>query len=510
MKDFLNHVLRKEYRSWRLFAHFGGRFDVHYVFDWLRKNASDLPLEIYCSGSSVISLTLHLADHYFRFCDSYRLLPKSLETLTYDFDVKHKKLTGRAFTDRLYNEHDCRGLYEVLEMFFDEFDICSQTIASHAMRVYRTNYMPHELYQPHRDVEEFCREGYSGGRCEIYRYDRAELNHYDVNSLFPCAMLQPVPVRYLFTSKELPEDDDKRIGFYRAEVSYPERYLPILPWHSDKLYFPVGDFEGVFTSLELKKAIADGAKIKIIDGRVFQAEAIMREYALALFEMKRKAEIAGQTGRRYIAKILMNSLYGKWGQRREQKSYIVDDGRPEAWPLPNGLAYVLTESRSNHIMPHIAATITARARLMQWELLNRARNWYTDTDSLFTDSTYPVSDSLGALHYEGRGAFQAYGLKEYFFDGAYKIKGLPRSKNDDIEARAREDFELAEKFLDGGSVPGERMRGWQESIRAGLETVARIPTIRQRLQVRDKRAASGEFDTRPWNARELIAKELVA
>jgi hypothetical protein len=504
MEDFLCYVLKKEYAGWRFFAHFGGRFDVHFVFDWIRANHPETSMEINCSGSAVISLHVRVGKNYWRFVDSYRLLPKSLATLTYDFDVKHKKLSGLDFTDVRYNEYDCRGLWEVLENFFAEFDICSETIASHAMRVWRTHFQKKEIWQPQREVEDFVRQSYCGGRCEIFRYDEADVNHYDVNSLYPTAGLQSVPVEYLFQSRELP-DDIKRIGFFQAQVKYPDCYLPVLPFHSDKLYFPVGKFEGIFTSLELKKAIEQGASVKIIQGRVFQAEPIMREYFLALFEMKKKADLEGLSGKRYIAKILMNSLYGKWGQRREQHSYVVDDGGEGLFPLPNGLAYYISESHAAHINPHISSVITARARLMQHDLLSKAKNWYTDTDSLFTNAEYPVSDSLGDLHYEGSGKFQAYRLKEYRFNGQYKIKGLQRSKLVDKEAREDCDRLLAERYLNGETIISERMAGWAESIRGGYVTVRRITRPRIRCQVRDKRAQLGNYDTRPWNVSELVA-----
>lgn len=505
MEAFLSHVLKKEYNGWRFFAHFGGRFDVHYVYDWLRQNEPNTYMEINCSGSAVISLTVRQGKNRWRFVDSYRLMPASLESLTYEFAVQHKKLTGRGFTDLLYNEHDCRGLYEVLEIFFDEFGLCSETIAAHSMRVFRTHFLTRDLYQPHRDIEDFVRKSYFGGRCEIFRYDPAELNHYDINSLYPRAMMEAVPVEYLFQSRDLPDDDTKRIGFYRAKIEYPDCNIPALPWRLDKLYFPVGKFEGTFTSMELRRAITEGAAVKIIEGRVFHAEPLLAEFTQKLFEMKKQAEAEGNNARRYVSKIVLNSNYGKWGQRRDQKSYIVDDGREGLYPLPNGIAYYLSESRAAHIMPHISSAITSRARLIIFDLLKQARNWYTDTDSLFTDSLYPVSSALGDLKFEGRGPFQAYRLKEYKFKDEYKIKGLQRSKNEDMEARKREDRELAELYLLGQAAPGERMAGWTESVRRGEKTVRRIYRTRTRLEIRDKRAREGEFDTRPWDVKELVA-----
>src|SRR5215475_7632638 len=50
--EFLDHILRWEYRHWRWFAHFGGRYDLNFVFDYLQ-GRSDCKVSFYCSGSMV-------------------------------------------------------------------------------------------------------------------------------------------------------------------------------------------------------------------------------------------------------------------------------------------------------------------------------------------------------------------------------------------------------------------------------------------------------------------------
>ncbi len=378
IKDFFDCVLHPRYHAWRFFAHFGGRYDVHFLFDWLRKFEPTTKIEVYCAGACVISMKVSIGKHYWKFCDSYRLLPKSLKTLTYDFDVPHKKLEA-DFMSEEYNEHDCRGLHEVLEEFFDLFDICSETIASQAMRIYRTNFLDRSVAQPGMKVEEFVRRSYTGGRCEVFRYDQAELSCFDFNSLYPYAMTFPVPIEFLFWTKRLPKKDQE-IGFYRAKIDYPDCYLPVLPWKNRKLYFPVGKFEGVFTSLEIEKAIEEGADISIQEGALFWAEPIMKEYAESIYSMKLKAEKEGRKGIRYAAKTLANSLYGKTAQGRELRVYMVDEGQAGVYPLPNGLCYKIEESRAGFILPHIASTITARARIELFNLAKKAKNWYSDTD----------------------------------------------------------------------------------------------------------------------------------
>jgi hypothetical protein len=455
-------------------------------------------------------MLVRIGEQRWRFADSYRLLQASLAQLTRDFDVRHKKLDlDEAFRSeqalRRYNEHDCRGLYEVLDTFFELHNITSETIAAHAMRVFRAYYLRRVCIGLNAENEDFVRRCYFGGRVEIYRYDRARVHKYDVNSMYPCVMREPVPVDYLWSTRRLPDDDSQHIGFYHAQVRYPEStYLPALPILADKLYFPVGYFDGYFTSMELRRAIADGASVSIRSGRIFAAEPMLAEYAEELYRLKEEAERKGERGKRHALKILLNSFYGKFGQRREQRTFLLDRNQPGVFPLldqtgkPTGLAWRYTESRASHILPHIAATITARARLLQLDFLGQAPVWYGDTDSLFTSAVLPTGTGLGEIKLEGVGDFQAYRLKEYRFDGKLAVKGIPRDKDNP----ARE-AELKEKFLAGEPVEFRRHAGFRESVNRGLETVRFVEVTKQRGVVRDKRARIGD-DTRPWRFEELL------
>lgn len=491
MGAFLDHVLAPRYDGWRFFAHFGGRFDVHYVFDWLREHEPMTPISFICAGANVIALTVFSGKRYWRFCDSYRLLPASLKTLTREFDVEHKKLEF-APLDPEYNRHDCLGLYEVLTKFFDQFGLTRETLAGYAMAAFRTRFQRYMIRPVSDDIEEFVRAGYFGGRCELFRYDRRRVNHYDVNSMYPAAMLEPVPVEYLGHTTRLPEDDN-RIGFYLAEVHYPDVYLPVLPvLHQNRLFFPTGGFRGLFSSIELRRAIMHGAAVRILNGVLFHADRFLEPYARELYSIKVRAEKDGNPALRYIAKIMLNSLYGKFGQNRVQRVYMLDDGSPGLYPLPGGLAWRHERSNAPHIMPHIAATITARARARLHAMLEDAGSvWYTDTDSIFTDRQLPVGDGIGALHCEGAGVFCGYRAKEYEYDGRIKVKGVPR-----------EDQALAAAYLRQETISYERMAGLPESVARGNRAVRRVITKRTMRPGRDKRCRIGD-DSRPWRFSEL-------
>lgn len=519
MDSFFDHVLRPKYSGWRFFAHFGGRFDIHFVFDQLVWNPKSrwhgASFTFHVSGSCVIAFTIMQGDHWWRFCDSYRLMPASLHRITHDLDVEHKKLPFDPQSVE-YNRTDCLGLYEVLTVFFNEFGWYSETIAAHAMRVFRGGYLEQDIMIPPRDVEADVRKCYHGGRTEIYRYDRATVNKFDVNSLYPFVMTRPVPVEYLERSTKVP-DDNSQIGFYQADVTVPDSiYVPIVPYNRDKLFFPTGRIENAFmTSMEIREAAQEGCAIKVKAGILFHAEPVLAPFVYDLHEKKQKAERDGHKGMRYIFKIVMNSLYGKFGQQRSRRAYIFDpgtthfEGKP-VWPMAElpGLAWYEAESKSCHILPHISAAVTAYARLVTSGFLAGpvkfgSKIWYTDTDSLFSDDMMGAAGELGELAYEGSGSFQAYNLKEYLWRDEYSIKGVQVRKKDPRTGEVVYNKALAEAYIRGDEIKQGRMVGFLESIRQGQPTVRRVEVTRQQRHPLHKRCRVGD-DSRPWRVEELL------
>ena len=65
----------------------------------------------------------------------------------------------------------------------------------------------------------------------------------------------------------------------------------------------------------MEKAIDDGYKIEIIRGYKFKRAKIFEGYVDALYKLRQ--EYPSGSPMNLIAKLLMNSLYGKFGQRQE-------------------------------------------------------------------------------------------------------------------------------------------------------------------------------------------------
>ncbi|MBT9146189.1 MAG: hypothetical protein DDT42_02071 [candidate division WS2 bacterium] len=171
-------------------------------------------------------------------------------------------------------------------------------------------------------------------------------------------------------------------------------YIPVLPVRAGKLYFPVGEFSGVWTGEELQAAEKQGAIVNITEAIVWS-----KSYPIfKTFIQKMEYEKNNSTGaRRAFFKLIQNSLYGKFGMRRERDTYMNDTPENRAKILKRGGKFLtiilacgktmlLTTSRSyaSYIQPQISSYITSLARLELFKVIDKYKDsvCYYDTDSI--------------------------------------------------------------------------------------------------------------------------------
>lgn len=90
---------------------------------------------------------------------------------------------------------------------------------------------------------------------------------------------------------------------------------PFLPYKDqNSLLFPTGRFIGIYYSEELKYARELGYQITPIRGYMFEMRRSPFESFISyLYESRQEARRAGDDAIAYVYKILMNSLYGRFG-----------------------------------------------------------------------------------------------------------------------------------------------------------------------------------------------------
>lgn len=517
-------------RVW--YAHFGGQFDFLFFLQAMLRHRSVWRLRgLIPRGSRLLSMDVeHLeSGRVLTFRDSGALLPFSLRRLAEQFGVAHQKLEidyskiTRVTPELLtYLEHDCRGLHEILTRYAADPLIARagmrSTMASQALAVFRTTIQaPIPALTPAMDGR--IRPAYAGGRVEIFRpYFRGpgKLHCYDVNSLYPAVMLaaERVPGRFLEV-EPFPRPDYSRLGFFEGEVEVrPDVDLPVLWTRGKKFLFPTGHLSGIWPAVEIQRASELG-QIRAARWRRFYSfgdlGSVFRAYISELYERRRNATSDVE---RVIVKLLMNSLYGRLGLRRDREGLALDDGQLGVTPdweirLGGNTFRFAREPKEIQTFSNvaIAAWITALARLKLHDHLRAGGVYYCDTDSLFTTKTLPTSDALGALKLEYSVAEACFLLPKTYVAGTKVVmKGFDAKKTQgfkfaDFEAALEGDL----RILRQETPP--KFAKLKSALKSGkLVTMTKASERRIRSKY-DKRIllrdASGEWSSRPVHLKPL-------
>lgn len=254
-------------------------------------------------------------------------------------------------------------------------------------------------------------------------------------------------------------DIDTLFGFIEAYVKCPTKMnKPFLPYRGKDgiLIFPTGEFVGVYYSEELKYAKKLGYLVLPISGYLFQErESPFKGYVSSLYASRLQAKKEGNDAMSFVYKILMNSLYGRFGiNPQSTKTEICDSTRYNfllkqssfidghmlrenlymVWYHTNNMDddTTLWEPPQNTAV-HISAAITANARIYMYKYISRDDCYYTDTDSIFLGNPLHEdeisTDVLGKFKLEDnikKGFFlaaKAYAYATYDANNVIKFKG---------------------------------------------------------------------------------------
>lgn len=142
----------------------------------------------------------------------------------------------------------------------------------------------------------------------------------DVNSLYPAAMLKRYPCgKERVSSEPKKEFDAGLMGFY--EIKYKankELIISPLPNKSEsgRLEWSVEDGIGVYNSIDIKNAISMGYKVEFINTCIVwdETDFVIKPFIEELYTWKKECKESGNKVGYQLAKLLMNSLYGKFLQ----------------------------------------------------------------------------------------------------------------------------------------------------------------------------------------------------
>lgn len=355
------------------------------------------------------------------FIDSLKIINQSVESMPKTFKIPENKLEidynaprekGHILTDEeeAYIKNDVVIVAKALSYLFN-MGLTKMTAGSNALSEYkqitRLNRF-RSLYKPlNYEIDKDIRRAYRGGFTylnPIYKNKEVEEGEVlDVNSLYPSVMYKemlPFGEPFFYEGEYVP---DKVYPLYiqRLTCSFKikEGKIPTIQIkHSrfvDNEYLTDSGIEPValtLTSVDLKLFLEqyDVWDLHYESGWKFKAmRGLFTEYIDKWIKVKNEATISGNKGIRQVAKIMLNSLYGKFATSLDVQSKI---------PYLDGdiVKYKLGEKNTKDgVYLPMGAFITAYARDKTIRTSQAIKDYsikkygidmycYSDTDSIHT------------------------------------------------------------------------------------------------------------------------------
>lgn len=193
---------------------------------------------------------------------------------------------------------------------------------SQAIAAYRHRFMEHEiLVHDNLPIKVVERSGYFGGRFECFRLGSITetVHQLDANALFPSVMVRnnfPIALDSYslgYRWQDFPPDIDPRCAIAEVELETNDPQFPYR--HERGVIYPTGTFRTTLVGPELAVAVQTGKVISCRSWASYRMEPIFTKWVNSLWDMRRKYQQEGNKLYEQFVKMLMNSLYGKFGQR---------------------------------------------------------------------------------------------------------------------------------------------------------------------------------------------------
>lgn len=399
-----------------------GITDIHFVFN----------------NNSYYNFQFSYRDYCFELRDSLKIYNQPLATLAKL--VGWKKQTEKATYEWFNLEHDQAKLDNEIEYFIQDIAILGAvirmyrqefplprkgklTIAGHAeyelqrqikqQFKHRGDYLTPLLFNPAftEGQEQYLRKAYYGGF--VYasqQYVNRKVQNglvFDMNSMYPSVMknrdypiytsLQPIKERefkrwldnldsynlFMIVSLRIMKLDLKRLGV----PCIPKKAGFGLPHEIINLNDTKGVFEITVTNIDLYHIIKNyDIEYSFLTGVIARKKMRrpLRNYVLKFEKMKEEATVEHNQVKRTTAKLLLNSVYGKFAQSviTTESKLVEENGLPKVEQVETEVE----NPRRHNIL--IAVFITAYARDLLLRAIERINNsslaefWYCDTDSV--------------------------------------------------------------------------------------------------------------------------------
>ena len=553
----IDDILIRKYRDYKIYLHNFSKFDGYFLLKYLARIGKCKPI---IHKGKIISVKFTYNNYTVTFKDSYLLLPSSLRKLGKSFNVETQKgifpyllsdinYSGEvpniqyfsnvsldeynkykdSFNNKIwcfkteaikYCKLDCISLYQILFKFntllYKIFILNINnypTLPSLAFAIFKTHFIKnkeHETKNIHMlsgQVSNDIRQGYTGGSCDMFistpSIKDTKIYAYDVNSLYPYVMSKfKMPTGSpTYFSGDITKYNKDAFGFFYCNITTPEKLdHPILQTHIKtndgiRTVSPLGTWSDILFSEEMYNAEKYGYKFEILWGYTFESDYVFKGFVNILYKIR--LEYPKSDPMNYIAKIIMNSLYGRFGMddnfsfskimnKRDYNKFessnqdgiidVIDLGGNLLVQHKNPKVELNTlldnASEIHNVNIAVASAITAYSRIHMSQFKNNKdyNLYYSDTDSIYIDKPLEnsfISDKiLGKLKLE-------YICKDAVFiapkvyglltdkDSIIKIKGLSLEAINKISIKNLKDLLIKDSNLES------KQNKWFKSLSNG-------------------------------------------
>ena len=217
-----------------------------------------------------------------------------------------------------------------------------------------------------------------------------------------------------------------------------------------------------------------GHKVKFLYGYETKETAyIFEDFINDLFSKRLKAKENNDEVWNFTYKLLMNSLYGKFGQRDEKKVYYINVGteaHDELIPITmdEQFTFMKEKHRNIFVVPSISSFVTEYAKLHLRSYLTRL--YYDDLIYCDTDSVYSFSNRLENSKKLGKMKLEAIARPFFVVKPKLYMAGDIHENKYKIKAKGVPQHEINPlnfyRFLNGEQIVSRRgLRKFKSSIK---------------------------------------------
>lgn len=419
--------------------------------------------------------------------DTMNYLPIQLKKIGKIFDLDKLPIDFKKDSKqkiKTYCKRDTEIVYRFIRhmvefLLKNDMSCLKPTIASLSLNIFRHKFYnkDNEIYiHSHKRVIELERHSYRGGISDNFKVGKTKEQIYktDITSMYPFFMkTKKLPSKLIIyqnlfenkqkeindTFKKYINDKDHLLICY-CRIQLPRDKAYILVKTKNKSMFLHGEYDITLTTPEMQYIVKNGKILKIHEIIVYESKYLFKDFVKFFNNMKENATKEDNQVERMFAKLIENSLYGKFGSRKNRMSEIGKSKTPrvESIRIHNAetkrietymqfgykkFLFESTDKNTYDTFVAIPSFITAYSRMYLIDLIEitgRKHVFYCDTDSLFvTKQGYLNLKAKGFIHPTKLGLLKLEDVskkgsiseflkpKMYTFNGVSKCKGVKKT-----------------------------------------------------------------------------------